>query len=69
MSTATTTTTAKAPVVDRRRLEQQVPFMEQDREIYCLVTSLCGFVMLHPGMNQSINMTYITVVCFYSSVC
>lgn len=41
----------KAPILDRRRLEQQLPFMEQNKETACLVTSICGFVMLQPGMS------------------
>jgi hypothetical protein len=41
----------KAPILDRRRLEQQLPFLEQNRETYCLVTSICAFVVLQPGMS------------------
>lgn len=40
----------KAPILDQRRIEQQLPFMEQDRDVYCLLTALCGFIMLQPGM-------------------
>ncbi|ODA79064.1 hypothetical protein RJ55_04655 [Drechmeria coniospora] len=41
---------AQAPILDRRQVEQQVLYMEQNRDAYCLMTSLCAFVMLQPGM-------------------
>ncbi|EEY23292.1 C6 zinc finger protein [Verticillium alfalfae VaMs.102] len=40
----------KAPVLDRRRIEQQLPYMEQNRDTYCLLTALCGFMVVQPGM-------------------
>jgi hypothetical protein len=40
------------PVLERRQLEQQAMFMEQDRDTYCLLTSLCAFMMLQPGMTM-----------------
>ncbi|KHN97278.1 C6 zinc finger domain containing protein [Metarhizium album ARSEF 1941] len=42
----------QAPVLDRRQLEQQVLYMEQNRDAYCLLTSLCAFIMLQPGMSM-----------------
>lgn len=40
------------PILDRRTVEQQVLYMEQNRDAYCLMTSLCAFVMLQPGMTM-----------------
>jgi hypothetical protein len=40
------------PILDRRAIEQSMMFMEQDRDAYCLLTSLCAFIMLQPGMNM-----------------
>lgn len=40
------------PILDRNSVEQQVLYMEQNRDAYCLLTSLCAFVMLQPGMNM-----------------
>ncbi|GAO18567.1 hypothetical protein UVI_02012400 [Ustilaginoidea virens] len=42
----------QAPVLDRRQVEQQVLYMEQNRDAYCLMTSLCAFIMLQPGMSM-----------------
>ncbi|QPG93953.1 hypothetical protein C2857_003780 [Epichloe festucae Fl1] len=42
----------QAPILDRRQIEQQVLYMEQNRDAYCLMTSLCAFVMLQPGMSM-----------------
>jgi hypothetical protein len=41
---------AQLPILDRRQLEQQILYMEQNRDAYCLMTSLCAFIMLQPGM-------------------
>ena len=43
---------AQAPILDRRQIEQQVLYMEQNRDAYCLMTSLCAFIMLQPGMSM-----------------
>ncbi|KAK7224035.1 hypothetical protein V2G26_012038 [Clonostachys chloroleuca] len=40
------------PILDRNSVEQQVLYMEQNPGAYCLLTSLCAFVMLQPGMNM-----------------
>ncbi|KAF6833799.1 C6 zinc finger protein [Colletotrichum musicola] len=40
----------KMPILDRRQIDQQLPYMEQNRDTYCLLTSLCAFMMLQPGM-------------------
>ncbi|KAF5137327.1 Maltose fermentation regulatory protein MAL13 [Metarhizium anisopliae] len=42
----------QAPILDRRQIEQQVLYMEQNRDAYCLMTSLCAFIMLQPGMSM-----------------
>jgi hypothetical protein len=39
------------PILSRQKLEQQATLMEQSRDSYCLVTSLCALVMLQPGMS------------------
>lgn len=38
------------PILHRGRLEQRVRFVDQDVETYCLLTSLCAFMMIQPGM-------------------
>ncbi|CAP72982.1 uncharacterized protein PODANS_2_4060 [Podospora anserina S mat+] len=38
------------PILDRQRLEQDIMYMEQNIDSYCLLTSLCAFVSLQPGM-------------------
>ncbi|KAK3308284.1 uncharacterized protein B0T15DRAFT_104296 [Chaetomium strumarium] len=38
------------PILDRQRLEQDAMFMDQNLDTYCLLTSLCSFVCLQPGM-------------------
>ena len=40
----------QAPILDRRQLDQQVLYMEQNPDAYCLMTSLCAFILLQPGM-------------------
>ncbi|KAG5987927.1 hypothetical protein E4U54_004828 [Claviceps lovelessii] len=42
----------QAPILERRLIEQQVLYMEQNRDAYCLLTSLCAFIMLQPGMSM-----------------
>ncbi|PHH82920.1 hypothetical protein CDD83_3145 [Cordyceps sp. RAO-2017] len=42
----------QAPVLDRHQIEQQVLYMEQNRDAYCLMTSLCAYIMLQPGMSM-----------------
>jgi hypothetical protein len=43
------------PIFDRESLDGQGIFMEQNRDVYCLVTALCAFVMLQPGMMVPTN--------------
>ncbi len=38
------------PILHRGRLEQQARFVDRDIETYCLMTSLCAFMMIQPGM-------------------
>ncbi|KFH42459.1 sucrose utilization protein-like protein [Hapsidospora chrysogenum ATCC 11550] len=38
------------PILDRQSIEQQILYMEQNRDAYCLMASLCAFIMLQPGM-------------------
>ncbi|KAI1637536.1 hypothetical protein F4809DRAFT_649811 [Biscogniauxia mediterranea] len=38
------------PVLHRQRLEQQVMFEDQKLDTYCLLTSLCAYMMFQPGM-------------------
>jgi len=40
------------PILDRWTVEQQILYMEQNRDAYCLMASLCAFVMLQPGMTM-----------------
>lgn len=42
----------QAPILDRRQVEQQILYMEQNRDAYCLMASMCAFVMLQPGMTM-----------------
>ncbi|KAH8685208.1 hypothetical protein BGZ61DRAFT_356150 [Ilyonectria robusta] len=46
------------PILDRRQIEQQMMYMEQNRDAYCLMTSLCAFIMLQPGMTMPANDPY-----------
>ena len=39
-----------APILHRQRLEQQSLYMDQSLDTYCLLTSMCAFIMLQPGM-------------------
>lgn len=38
------------PILHRQRLEQQAMYMDQNLDTYCLLSSLCAFMMLQPGM-------------------
>jgi len=38
------------PILNRQRLEQQAMYMDQNLDTYCLMTSLCAFMMIQPGM-------------------
>lgn len=38
------------PILQRQRLEQQAMYVDNNLDTYCLLTSLCAFVMLQPGM-------------------
>lgn len=39
------------PILQRQALEQQMLYMDTRLDTYCLLTSLCAFVMLQPGMS------------------
>ncbi|OTB00419.1 hypothetical protein M426DRAFT_26562 [Hypoxylon sp. CI-4A] len=39
------------PILNRQRLEQQSMYLDQHLDAYCLVTSLCAWMMFQPGMN------------------
>ena len=43
---------AQLPILERSYVDQQILFMEQNRDAYCLMSSLCAFVMLQPGMSM-----------------
>lgn len=38
------------PILHRGRLEQQAMYADQNADSYCLLTSLCAFMMIQPGM-------------------
>ncbi|KAI1003337.1 hypothetical protein K3495_g4870 [Podosphaera aphanis] len=38
------------PILHRGRLEQQILYADQNIDTYCLLTSLCAFMMIQPGM-------------------
>jgi len=42
------------PILSRQQIEQQAMYsvMEQNRDAYCLITALCAFVFLQPGMSM-----------------
>lgn len=42
----------QAPILDSRQIEQQILYMEQNRDAYCLMTAMCAFIMLQPGMSM-----------------
>ncbi|KAI0118967.1 fungal-specific transcription factor domain-containing protein [Daldinia grandis] len=39
------------PILHRQRLEQQSMYLDSGLDTYCLVTSLCAWMMFQPGMN------------------
>jgi len=43
------------PILHRGRLEQQALYADQNVDTYCLLTSLCAFMMIQPGMGVSTN--------------
>lgn len=46
---------AQMPIIDRRALEEHMTVMEQGRDVYCLLSALCAFVMLQPGTALPVN--------------
>jgi hypothetical protein len=38
------------PILERQRLEEDAVYMNQNLDTYCLLTALCSFVCLQPGM-------------------
>lgn len=38
------------PILSRQRLEQQAMYLDQSPDTYCLLTSICAFMMIQPGM-------------------
>ena len=38
------------PILHRGRLERQAQYVDRDTETYCLMASLCAFMMIQPGM-------------------
>jgi hypothetical protein len=38
------------PILHRQRLEQQAMYMDQNLDTYCLLASMCAFILLQPGM-------------------
>lgn len=46
------------PILNRDQMEHYMRYMEQNRDSYCLLTSLCAFIMLQPGMNMPPNDPY-----------
>lgn len=40
------------PILCRQKMDQQAMYMEQSRDTYCLLTTLCALVMLQPGMSM-----------------
>jgi Fungal Zn(2)-Cys(6) binuclear cluster domain/Fungal specific transcription factor domain len=43
------------PILDRGRLQQQVQEIERSSEAYCLISSLCAFMMIQPGLPGSLR--------------
>ncbi|KAI2602451.1 fungal-specific transcription factor domain-containing protein [Hypoxylon sp. NC1633] len=39
------------PILHRQRLEQQSMYLDTSLDTYCLITSLCAWMMFQPGMN------------------
>ncbi|RCI16081.1 hypothetical protein L249_1830 [Ophiocordyceps polyrhachis-furcata BCC 54312] len=48
----------QVPILDRHQLEQQLLYMEQNRDAYCLMTSMSAYIMLQPGMSMPPNDPY-----------
>lgn len=46
---------AQLPILDRRQMEQQILYMEQDHDTYCMMISLCAFIMLQPGATMPVG--------------
>lgn len=44
------------PVLERRSFNQSVNLMYQNPEAYCLVVSLCAYMLIQPNMNVSATM-------------
>lgn len=40
----------RLPFLNREQIDQQIPNMEKNRDVYCLLSSLCAFTALQPGM-------------------
>ncbi|KAI9849656.1 MAG: hypothetical protein M1837_002781 [Sclerophora amabilis] len=40
------------PILHRETLEERLPGIDHNVETYCLVTSLCAFMMIQPGMKM-----------------
>ncbi|KAF7942969.1 hypothetical protein EAE96_010918 [Botrytis aclada] len=38
------------PILHRERLEQQALYVDQNVDTYCLLTAMCAFMMIQPGM-------------------
>lgn len=38
------------PILDRGQVEQQIPYMEQHRDTYIMLASLCALVAFQPGL-------------------
>jgi len=38
------------PILNRQRLEQQALYVDQSLDTYCVLTALCAFMFLQPGM-------------------
>jgi hypothetical protein len=62
---------SQMPILERRSVEQQILYMEQHPDSYCLMTSLSAFVMLQPGMQMPAgdpyNLDMIPGSCIISS--
>lgn len=41
------------PILHRQRFEAILPYVETNLEIYCMVTSLCAFMLVQPNMPTS----------------
>lgn len=43
------------PILHRQRFESIIPYVEQSTETYCLVCSLCAFMMFQPNMSITMS--------------